>query len=98
MSNARASNVWDVNATGALTAGKGQRVTGVIVTSTNTNASLILKESNSGSVKFRWDIAASNTSNHIYLLDTPIFFSQDIYVATLTNCVAQIILDQGLGG
>jgi hypothetical protein len=98
MANARASNVWDINATGALGAGKGQKVCHIIVTTTGTNASLILKESSGGSVKFRADQAATTTTSHFNFELIPIFFSQDIYVATLTNCVAQLITTKGLEG
>ena len=91
MANAKASNVWDVNATGALTTDKSHLLFGVIMTATGASASLVLTEASGGATKFRYDIANDETSEFINLGETPIFFSQGMYVQTLTNCVAQLI-------
>jgi hypothetical protein len=97
MANARASNVWDVNATGALTTEKSQILLGVIMTATSTGASLVLAESSGAAVKFRADIATDDTTQLFDISNFPIFFSQGIYVQTLTNCVAQLVITKVAG-
>ena len=95
MANARAANTYYIDtqySTNEELAGKNLKVLGVIMSSTNTNAVLVLTDSGTSKLDFR--IAASGESKHFDFSKSPILFSTSVRPTTLTNAKATVILEE----
>lgn len=96
MANVRRGNTWNIDSTGELETANNVKVVAAIVTPTSAGGYIELSETSASSTKkVRLGGATSGDTLMFDLSDTPMIFN-GLYVLTVTNAVATLILsDKG---
>jgi hypothetical protein len=97
LANKKTTGTWYIDATGALTTEKNQKVSYVIITAGGGVATVELQESDTGSNKYTFKNANSNSTQVLDFSSKPLVFSQGIFVKTLTSG-ASVMLVMATGG
>lgn len=97
MANVRNANTFYVDGTASDLEVKNIRVAYITVTSTAATASLILQDVTTTANKIRVDIASANETVELNFDENPIVFPNGIKPATVTNCVATLVLRESRG-
>lgn len=95
VANTRRGNLIYIDTTASAAEDRiNQKVAYVILTATAASASLILEETSGSGDVVRFDKAAAGTEVFPFP-DRPMVFPTGIYVKTLTNAVATLVMTEG---
>lgn len=73
------------------------KITGIVITSTGANATLVLKDVKTGATKIRVSLATSTESKQFLFEVDPLVFPNGIAPTTLTNAEVTLIVKETRG-
>lgn len=94
MANVRNANTYHIDGTASTLAVLNIKVSHVIVTATAASAILQLQDVTTGNIKGNFRVATSGETRVFEFADNPIVFPNGINPATVTNCVATLIIQE----